>query len=822
MPAASNDLRSARAQPASAAADGRGLVTAWSAGARELLGHDPAEAIGRDAGLFLAEPLPESARRCCAELRAWDGLITVRHREGGSLQVRLQAHPLLGAGGESHWFLTATAAPPSDGEADARTGGEQDAADIKAWALHQLPMTMALFDRQGVCFAVNAAATIAMGKPQEELIGVRLGHSGPGQPMAGLEGISETAERVWRNGETVRLEAHLRTPGESRLHAWLLTLSPVKAPDGRVCALSQAAADITEQFRARQRLSVLNEAGLRIGTTLDLSRTADELAAVGSEHFADFVVVDLLDSVLGGPGPDSSGDPPVLRRAAQRSVLPGCPEAAVPLGGTHTYLEESPPGRALTSGRASRHEAHEATTASWASGCPERAERIRTHRTHSLMAVPLQARGIRLGIAVFCRHRTPDPFDDQDLWLAEDLAARAAVYIDNARRYTREREIALALQSSLMPDRVLRQPAVEVASRYVPADPGAGIGGDWFDVIPLSGARVALVVGDVAGRGIHASATMGRLCTAVRTLADVDLPPDELLTHLDDLVLRLDRAESADGTRQALDAGAGEVGATCLYAVYDPISSRCSMARAGHPVPALVTPDGSVDFLDMPAGPPLGLGGLPFEAAEFDVPPGSVLALYTDGLIESVDGEADDGQETLRAALADPHRPLEETCDRALRTLLPGRRNDDAALLLARTRVLGGDLVASWELSSDPAAVARARAFANRTLTTWRLEDLAFVVELIVSELVTNAIRYAHPPWLLRLIRDPDSIICEVIDASSAAPHLRRARIFDEGGRGLFIVAQLAQRWGSRHTGTGKTIWAEVAVPKSPSGGPST
>ncbi|MCP3820547.1 PAS domain-containing SpoIIE family protein phosphatase/ATP-binding protein [Streptomyces sp. A3M-1-3] len=820
MSAASDDVRLARGQAAAAAVDAHGVVTAWSTGARELLGYLPTEVVGEEAEALLAEPLPIAAKRCCTRREAWDGLITLRHRDGRGLHVRLQAQPLLNAVGEAHWFLTVTA-PEASGETSARAGREPDPPNVKQWALEQLPLPVALFDRQGSCFAVNAAVTVAMGKPEKELLGVRIGHSGPGQPMKGLEGIAEAAERVWRSGETARLEVHLRTPGESRPHAWLLSLYPVMDPAGHVCALSQAAADTTEQFQARQWLSVLNDAGLRIGTTLDLSRTADELAEVGSEYLADFVVVDLLDGALSGAGLERapSGDPLVLRRTAQRSVLPGCPEAVVPIGGIHTYHAESPPGRALTLGRASRHQVDDATLTAWAAGCTERAESIRTHKIHSLMAVPLRARGTSLGIAVFCRHRTPESFDEQDLRLAEDLVARAAVYIDNARRYTREREIALALQNRLMPDRMIGQSAVEVASRYLPADPDVGIGGVWFDVIPLSGARVALVVGDVAGRGIQASATMGRLCTAVRTLADVDLAPDELLTQLDDLVLRLDREETANGTHQALDSGMGEVGATCLYAVYDPISRLCSMARAGHPVPAMVTPDGAVDFLDLPAGPPLGLGGLPFEVAEFEVPEGSVLALYTDGLIENAHHEAYDGYANFRAVLASPHRPLEETCDRALKILLPGHRTDDAALLLARTHVLGADQVATWELSADPATVAHARELVCDVLTTWHLEDLTFVFELIASELVTNAIRYARPPIQLRLIRDINTVICEVSDASSTAPHLRRARVYDEGGRGLLIVAQLAQRWGSRHTGTGKTIWAEVPLPGIASSG---
>jgi hypothetical protein len=301
---------------------------------------------------------------------------------------------------------------------------------------------------------------------------------------------------------------------------------------------------------------------------------------------------------------------------------------------------------------------------------------------------------------------------------------------------------------------------------------------------------------------------MGRLRTAVRTLADVDLTPDELLTQLDDIVLRLDReCSEGDGAGPA-EENASEVGATCLYAVYDPISRRCSMARAGHPPPALMMPDGNVNLLDVPAGPPLGVGGLPFEVANFDLPKGSVLALYTDGLVDVTGHGPDDGYALLRDALGTPDRTLEDMCDAAMRSLLPDRRIDDAALLLARTRALSPDQVATWDLPSDPTVVARARELVCAQLAAWGLEEAAFTTELVVSELVTNAIRYGCPPVQLRLIRDT-RLVCEVSDGKATAPHLRRARVFDEGGRGLLIVAQLTERWGTRHTGTGKTIWTE-------------
>jgi hypothetical protein len=284
------------------------------------------------------------------------------------------------------------------------------------------------------------------------------------------------------------------------------------------------------------------------------------------------------------------------------------------------------------------------------------------------MVVPMRAHGATLGVALFGRSRRPEPFEADDLWLAEELTAKAAVGIHTARRDSREHTSTMTLQRSLLPQTLPDQGALDIATRYLPAGTRAGVGGDWFDVIPLSGARVALVVGDVVGHGIRASATMGRLRTAVRTLADVDLPPDELLTHLDDLVLHLSADEA--GTDGAAES-AGGIGTTCLYAVYDPVSRRCAFARAGHPPPAAVTPDGAVRFLDVPAGPPLGLGGLPFETFETDLPEGSLLALYTDGLLAARDHDIDEALDKMFAALARPARTLDTVCDRRHR---PARR----------------------------------------------------------------------------------------------------------------------------------------------------
>ncbi|WP_416980592.1 ATP-binding SpoIIE family protein phosphatase [Streptomyces sp. T028] len=536
--------------------------------------------------------------------------------------------------------------------------------------------------------------------------------------------------------------------------------------------------------RLQWRLSVVNEAGLRIGTTLDIARTAQELADLATDHIADLVTVDLLDSVVQGQGASAAG-PLVLRRMAQGAVAGGGPEPTVEVQELHTCPAGSPSARALATGQPSRY----------------------TEGSRSTLVVPLSARGTTLGVAQFSRYRTPDLFDDEDLLLAQEVAARAAVAVDNARRYTHARAMALTLQRSLLPRRAAEQSAVEVACRYLPAGAQAGVGGDWYDVIPLSGARVALVVGDVVGHGIHAAATMGRLRTAVRTLADIDLPPDELLTHLDDVVIRLSAEASADPDTEV----AGDIGATCLYAVYDPVAGRCSLARAGHVLPAVVTRDGTVDLLDLPPGPPLGLGGLPFEATDVDLPEGSLLALYTDGLIEARDHDVETGLALLSHALTRPSASLEAACDTVLRALLPADRpHDDVALLLARTRTLGDGQVAAWDLDADPAIVTEARASVTRQLAAWGLDDLDFTTELVVSELVTNAIRYGRPPIHLRLIRDR-ALLCEVSDDGNTTPHLRRARAFDEGGRGLLLVAQLAEHWGTRHARHGKTVWAELS-----------
>ncbi|MGW3073475.1 MULTISPECIES: SpoIIE family protein phosphatase [unclassified Kitasatospora] len=567
---------------------------------------------------------------------------------------------------------------------------------------------------------------------------------------------------------------------------------------------------------ARSRLQLLYDVGLRVGTTLDIVRTAQELADVTVPRFADFATVELAEAVLHGdeplPGTGVAGGPRI-RRVAAGGIREDRP--FYPVGSQISPLPGTPEATAMESGRATLvadlRQAHV-----WRARDPQTADRILAYGVHSLISAPLEARGQPLGTVSFWRAGRSEPFGPEDVAFAEELIARAVICVDNARRYTRERRMAEALQRSLLPRGLPEQSALETAYRYLPAL--NRVGGDWFDVIPLPGFRVALVVGDVVGHGLHAAATMGRLRTAVLNFAALDLPPDELLARLDELVARLDPdVEGAgEGDVEGQDEGEGErtvTGATCLYAIYDPVSGHCTMARAGHPPPALVRADGGVEFVDLPAGPPLGVGGLPFEATELQLAPGAVLVLYTDGLVTSRDRDLGTGLATLRRSLANAHADAspEEICRAVFDAVAPPSPSDDIALLVARTQLLAPDQVATWDVPADYAAVSRVRNACTDQLAAWDLEELTFTTELILSELVTNAIRYGTEPIRVRMLRDT-SLVCEVSDGSSTAPHLRYADTTDEGGRGLFLVAQLAERWGTRYTARGKVIWSELPL----------
>ncbi|MFF3937528.1 SpoIIE family protein phosphatase [Streptomyces phaeofaciens] len=836
--------------------DARGMVTSWAVGAERLLGRPAAGAVGRNLAALLTDGdagrVPALLERSRRE-QGWAGLLTARHEDGRPVPVMARISPADETGGPARWLVLLSELGDAPGWNMSRSMLEQ--------MVNGSPIGIAIVDTDLRFVWSNAALARFGGGPPGQRLGLRLADVQPGLDS---EAVEAQMRRVLATGEPVVGYEHLmrlrNAPHRETAH--MMSFTRLDDDRGHPTGIYYTVVDITDRHRARQRLALLDRAGRRIGRSLDIARTAQELADVTVPEFADAVTVDLLEPVLRGaepaagpvaggaategvslrragrrtggdtadaPGttgsadspssPDSpsSSDSPDSRDSPSSSHSPDSPDspdsAESPGPPAVFYPVGSPPARCLTTGRPWRAERVEARRGTWARCLPttETAAGAGTGDVPpvSVLIVPVRARGATLGVTTFLRRHGQEAFDEDDVALAEDLVSRAAVCVDNARRYTRERDAALVLQRNLLPHRLPEQDAVEVAACYRPADVLTGLGGDWYDVIPLSAGRVALVVGEVPGHGIDAAAAMGRVRTAVRTLAALDLRPDEVLAHLDDLVARMAHEEGlasdgSDGTRT--------VGAGCLYLVYDPVDGSCAMAAAGHPAPAVVLPDGSVTFVELPQGPPLGAGGLPFESAEVTLPEGSTLALHTDGLLarDAESAPATD-RERLRRALERREATLDLRCRNVIDALVPDRPYDDVALLMARTRRLTADQVADWELPADPAAVAEARKTASRRLADWGLAELSFTTELVVSELVTNAIRYTAGPIRLRLIRER-TLVCEVFDGGATAPHLRHPRTTDEGGRGLLLVSQVSQRWGTRFLPEGKVIWAEQSL----------
>ncbi|MGA5119624.1 SpoIIE family protein phosphatase [Streptomyces pseudogriseolus] len=792
--------------------DPHGLVTGWTVHAERLLGHGAAEAVGRKFADLLetadAERMDDLLARCRTG-SDWSGLMTARHRDGRPVPMAVRVAPTAAPQGRPAVLVLLS-----------ELGDTAQGWDMSRDVLEQIvagnPIGIAIVDTDLRYVWSNAALEQFGGGPARSRVGLRVADVQPGMDSTAVE---ERMRHVLETGEQVVGYESVGRARSAPLRetAHMVSFTRLEDDRGEPTGVYYTVVDVTDRHRARQRLALLDRAGEYIGRTLDVMTTAQELADVAVPGLADFVTVDLLETVLKGaepvPQPLAGSERVPLRRAGHRSLHEDLPRTVVDSGAVVTYLADSPPARCLATGRSWRQEQLDPLAVEWAVGAPDARESTFLELgLQSVMIVPIRARGITLGLTTFFRRRQ-SPFEADDLHLAEDLVSRAAVCVDNARRYTREREAALVLQRSLLPRRLPDQDAVEVAACYRPADELTGLGGDWYDLIPLSGARVALVVGEVPGHGIDAAAAMGRLRTAVRTLAAIDLPPEEVLAHLDDLASRSAR-EDGDGDGEGDgDDGAvqgNSVGSGCVYVVYDAADGRCTMAAAGHPAPAVVAPDGTVGFVDLPQGPPLGVGGPPFEAVELSLAEGSTLVLHTDGLLAHGDDGTDEaGRERLRQALEGTERALRPSCQAVVDALVPARPEDDVALLMARTRRLAPEQIAAWELPPDPAVVADARRTAQDQLSRWGFdEEQMFTTELLVSELVTNAIRHASGRVRLRLIRER-TLVCEVLDGGASAPHLRHPRAMDEGGRGLLLVSQLAERWGTRFVPDGKIIWAE-------------
>ncbi|MFF7581124.1 SpoIIE family protein phosphatase [Streptomyces sp. NPDC008061] len=785
--------------PATALLDSASKVIGWSEAAESLLGYEASEIVNHSADAVLTPgaslPRPESGD--------WSGVTHVRHRAGHDLQLGIRMCTMAGVSGQENWLMTLF----SPGEV-VLSGVNRSLLD---GLLSHSPIGMAVMDTDLRYVWVNDALLQISGAPDR--LGRTVSAVFPAEQVAAGE---PKMFRVLETGVPL-IDFEYRGPtlsdptGE---HMYSASFFRLEDQFGEVSGLCYLVIDVTERWRNRQRELMLSRAR-ECGNQLDLVRAAQELAEICVPDFADLVTIDLLDAVIQGSEiPSAYARDFVFMQHAGHKVADEARVGSLPrIGAPAVYGPSSRAAQCLTGGAGILESTLDATPSAWAEGAPGRVKMIEECAYHSSITVPLCNGGTVFGIATFMRAKSGKSFTQDDLAFAEEFATHGSSSLAAAYRFTQERRISLALQRSLMPGRLSGEEAVEIEWRYFPASQKAGVGGDWVDVIPLSGARAALVVGDVVGHGVNAAAAMGRLRAAVHALAAMDLPPDELLAHLDDFVMRL--SEEQPGSTDCTEGDpslSGTIGATCMYAIYDPVARMCTIARAGHPAPVIKKPDGTTFVPDVPAGSPLGIGSIPFESAEIPCPGGSVLAFFTDGLVEDRDNDIDEGISRLRSILSRADASLDALCDEVVEVLLSRPLCDDAALLLARTASFSCADIATWEIPSDPAFVREARALATDRLSQWGLSDLQFTTELIVSELVTNAIRYGSTPIQLRLIRH-NVLTCEVIDGSSTSPRLRHARTTDEGGRGLFLVAQASQGWGYRYTSSGKSIWVDQDLP---------
>ncbi|MGW3073770.1 MULTISPECIES: SpoIIE family protein phosphatase [unclassified Kitasatospora] len=551
--------------------------------------------------------------------------------------------------------------------------------------------------------------------------------------------------------------------------------------------------------QAGEQLALLNEVGGKVGTTLDLGFTAHELCQVLVPRVADFACVDLVDGLISDselPAARPDDDTMLRRVALVYNETGGAWDHVLSEGSLVSMPRRTPPGMALQLNQPVLVPVVSPDVAVDYAIALGGARLAPVVTGRSMLVVPLSARGTVLGILKLLRLPDRAPFDESDAATLKELAVRAALSLDNARLHRAEARVATTLQRSMIPTRPPQIPGVQVAHRYLPGDPKAEVGGDWFDAIQLPGSRVALVVGDVMGHGLHSAAAMGRFRTAMQTLAALDLPPGQLLRHLDNLAHKLGDDHLA----------------TCLYAVYDPINRTCELASAGHVPPVLVHPDGTGELLEIPAGAPIGVGGVPFVAKTIDVSDGSMLVLCTDGLVEVRGGDIGAGLAALCGNLIDPQQSPEQACDEVLRRLHSDDRKDDVALLVARFDGVAPSEVATWDLTVDHREVGRARSLVREQLAGWHLEALSDTTELLVSELVTNAVRVARDTVKLQLIR-VDKLLVEVSDDNHNLPSLEPAEQLGETGRGLTLVTKLAERWGTARKAVGKVVWFELPLP---------
>ncbi len=781
-----------------------GRIAQWSDRAAEFFGVPAVEAVGADPiTAFIPREMWQRGRARLERILSgeeWVGTAPYRDQSGAESLAEVYAMPASADG-------SATCLAVDLGRLRAI---ETDLAASEA-VIGQTPTGFFLFDTDLKLQRVNAAFAAGVGRSPAALQGLAPGDvfrpSDADRLLLALRKVLTGQEPVL----DLRLSGPVRAarPSAGRdedQRTWAVSLYRLTAAGGRPIGVAGQVQDVTSRHIAereaagvRRSLALLNEASTHIGSTLDLETTAKELLDVIVPQFCDVATVDLYTALLTGDSAPLSANPESgeLRRVAVSSVVGNAPSVlgseraggvrVAEAGGTLCYPPRSPHARALRTGR---------------SVVPQPGP---DPLLRSTLVVPLVARDQVLGLVQLSRAIGSEPFDAREVAIAEELVARAAVCVDNARLYRREHERALILQRSLLPPGNPAASGLEIARRYLPSNNNTEVGGDWFDVIPLPGSRTALVIGDVMGRGLRAAVAMGQLRTAVRTLAMLDLEPEEVLSALDEIARGLGNDEDPDRSNAEVYL------ATCVYAVYDAVKQRCTFANAGHLPPVLLAPGQSARTITVPPGLPLGVGGEPFEEVTVDLPEGAVLALYTDGLVESRKHQLDEGIDAFRAALEAGSERIEELCDQVLDELNPHHGEDDIALLMAKVKGLPKGSVGDWRLPSEPTSVAKAREAACGWLLERGLDELVDTSELLVSELVTNALRHGRGEIRLRLLRDK-TMVCEVWDDAYAQPRQRRAQETDEGGRGLQLVSLLAERWGSRRTPKGKIVWFELAL----------
>ncbi len=649
--------------------DAEGRIVEWSLAAQDLLGHRPEHVLGR-----LATPLlvPDANRELADRLthrvqngETMVGTLPVRHRDGHMVAMEMWIVPAADPQGRPGAMLIAV-------ETSEVLRMRENLAAMES-LFTQSPIGLALLGPDLRFLRVNDTLARMNGVPAAEHVGRRLTEVVPGVNATSLESLMR---QVLESGTAVVDARRVgRTPADpERDRIWSCSYAPlVDRTDRRSLGLIASLVDITESQeahseveRARHRFALLAEAGAKIGTTLDLKQTAEEAVRFLVPQLADSADVQMLEAVL-EPDDPAASTRGVLRRLAARFPDPTAPTSVLTAGQTFQIPLDSVYEQVVSRGRP--FNLYTSDVQALFTG--PRTEALRTYfstRIGSARLVPLVARGQVLGAVAVTRLRTREPFDAQDCVLIDEVVARAALNIDNARLYTTQREAALTLQRSLTNSALPAVTGLELTGRYLPAS-AHDVGGDWFDVIALPGGRTGLVIGDVMGHGIHAAAVMGQLRTAVRTLARHDIPPASMLSSLDAVV-----ADLGEDTM-----------ATCVYAVHDPATGGWVIARAGHPPPAVATPDGTITFLDGPPGTPLGTGAHDFGTEEVALPAGGLLVLYTDGLIEARDRDLDEGMRQLAQALLPLDRPLDTLCDEVLGRLLAGAAQDDVAMLLART-----------------------------------------------------------------------------------------------------------------------------------------